>query len=761
MKMFRAALAGILPAFVLLVCIQLNVRAAWTSPPLRGLQPWFTGDDMVNNHIWQRVGTLYYGATYATAKVAAPSQSRQLVFDDRVTYQRAIEEVYWRHRIWPRNRGERPDPKPSLDAVMSQAAIEKKVQDYLRNSELLEEEWQKPITPEQLQAEIDRMAQHTKQPDVLRELFAALGNDPFVIAECLARPVLAERMITSAHVTQIKTDVLRSKAMAAATANYALPKISDTGNGCTDDTWTPTSITNTPTARSGHKAVWTGSEMIVWGGFDVSGVRVNTGGRYDPSTDSWTSTSTVNAPDTRGDEASVWTGTEMIIWGGVCCDCGGPCIFRNTGGRYNPSTDTWVATTTTGAPEGRGDPTAVWTGTEMIVWGGNASFAVTNTGGRYNPNTDSWIATSTTDAPSARVEHISVWTGSEMIVWSGNDFFHFTVTGGRYNPLTDSWMATGTTNAPEGRDSPAAVWSGTEMIVWGGGAFAEVFNTGGRYNPFTDTWTATSVVNAPDGRRAPAVVWTGGEMIVWGGYFSNGRRNRYFNTGGRYDPITDSWLATTMTDAPDSRTGHTAVWTGGEMIVWGGSSDDGHSIQLFNTGGKYCAQAGGADLTLESSFSRKTDRHNSFDVPLPGVEDRSDNKRFVIGFTFNNEVTGADSASTSCGTIGSVSVDPADSHTLLVTFNGQTCNQREVTLTLTNVHDTLGNTLASAETSGCFLIGDVNGDGHVGNGDIGNIQGHLGEGTDSTNFRDDINADGRINNQDVQAARAHRRESCP
>ena len=31
---------------------------------------------------------------------------------------------------------------------------------------------------------------------MLRELFAALGNDPFVIAECLARPVLAERLLT-------------------------------------------------------------------------------------------------------------------------------------------------------------------------------------------------------------------------------------------------------------------------------------------------------------------------------------------------------------------------------------------------------------------------------------------------------------------------------------------------------------------------------------------------------------------------------------
>src|SRR5262249_8864656 len=75
-------------------------------------------------------------------------QNRSLSFADRVAYQRAIEDVYWRHRIWPRNRGERPDPKPSLDAVMSQATIEKKVQDYLRNLELLEQDWQKPITAE-------------------------------------------------------------------------------------------------------------------------------------------------------------------------------------------------------------------------------------------------------------------------------------------------------------------------------------------------------------------------------------------------------------------------------------------------------------------------------------------------------------------------------------------------------------------------------------------------------------------------------------
>ncbi len=107
---------------------------------------------------------------------------RTLTFAERVAYQRAIEDVYWRHRIWPKQR---PDPKPSLDAVMSQEQLEKKVEDYLHNSQVLEDHWQRPITTDQLQAEMDRMAQHTKQPEVLRELFEALGNDPFVIAEAM------------------------------------------------------------------------------------------------------------------------------------------------------------------------------------------------------------------------------------------------------------------------------------------------------------------------------------------------------------------------------------------------------------------------------------------------------------------------------------------------------------------------------------------------------------------------------------------------
>jgi len=655
---------------------------------------------------------------------------RTLSFAERVAYQHAIEDVYWRHRIWPK---ERPDPKPSLDAVMSQAQLEKKVADYLRKSQALEDYWQKPITAEQLQAEMERMAIHTKKPEVLQELFEALGNDAFVIAECLARPALAERLLTNWYgydekihndlkqrvesdlqlhptleqmkqlngtyreVEFIKSDSSRHRgervaaqgvklnrqqwdeaaqklaavfnravtkapgsqlsrrpvdfkgghmlkhskssargdyttvpvgepsqlqqdetdyfvtaviekdsnriklasvswrkepleswltraesqvpaAILARQASYALPKVSD-GAGCTENTWASTAAP--PEARDSHTAVWTGSEMIIWGG-ESSNALLNSGGRYNPATDTWTFTNSSGAPTARANHTAVWTGTEMVVWGGRAE--GFPSEV-NTGGKYNPGTNSWTPTSTTNAPDGRTLHTAVWTGSQMIVWGGvDDSFNDLNTGGRYTPGTDSWTPTTTSNAPAARRSHTAVWTNSEMVVWGGFDELNFLDlnTGGKYNPNTNTWTATTTNNVPEGRENHTAVWTGTEMIVWGGfnEESFESLNTGGRYNPNTDSWTATSTF-APDPRQLHTAVWTGSLMIIWGGEdFS-----QPFDTGGRYDPATNSWTSTSTTNVPEPRSLHTAVWTGTKMIVWGGNGD--FTVGDLNSGGRY------------------------------------------------------------------------------------------------------------------------------------------------------------------------------
>ena len=513
---------------------------------------------------------------------------RSLTFAERVAWQRAIEDVYWRHRIWST---ERVDPKPSLDAVTSQAQLRKKVADYLRQSEELEDYWLRSITAEDLQTEMDRLARDTKRPEVLRELFGALGNDPFVVAECLVRPVLSERLITSFAQGERKGRLALSQEEAnsqarkiiLANASYTLPTISDVTTGCVPDTWIPTNVPHAPPGRLGHTAVWTGSEMIIWGGYTRSG-SINTGGRYDPVTDSWIKTSNTNAPDPRVFHTAVWTGNEMIVWGG-CSDLA--CYDNlNTGGRYNPSTDTWTATSNTNAPDVRRGHTAVWTGSEMIVWGGETPTNIDlNTGARYDPNTDEWTATSTTGAPTGRLGHTAIWAGSEMIIWGGVNCCQPFDTGGKYNPSTDSWTATNTTNAPAARWAHIAVWTGSEMIVWGGFNGTTQLNTGGRYDPSTDSWTTTSTINAPEHRTAHTAVWTGSEMIIWGGVDTPNE----INTGARYTPDSDSWTATTITDAPSARSEHTAVWTGSEMIIWGGTPGD--PIRL-NTGGRYCAQSG-------------------------------------------------------------------------------------------------------------------------------------------------------------------------
>src|ERR1043165_7537547 len=267
------------------------------------------------------------------------NQARTLSFAERVTYQLAIEDVYWRHRIWPKDN---PNPKPSLDAMISQAELEKKVQDYLRDSQAIEDHWHRPITARQLQAEMERIAQHTKQPEVLHELFQALGDDPYIIAECLARPILTERLLSDQHQglqepRPVNEENQMPDSVTMPNIVYSLPTIADEANGCTENTWRATPIS--PAAREYFTAVWTGTEMIVWGGLNVTG-ELNTGGRYSPSTDSWTATSTANAPTRRWGHSAVWTGTEMIVWGGTLTAGGA----FNTGGRYNPSTDSWTAT---------------------------------------------------------------------------------------------------------------------------------------------------------------------------------------------------------------------------------------------------------------------------------------------------------------------------------------------------------------------------------------------------------------------------------
>src|SRR5882672_3252075 len=178
---------------------------------------------------------------------------------------------------------------------------------------------------------------------------------------------------------------------------------------------------------------------------------------------------------------------------------------------------------------------------------------------------ESWSTTSTSGAPTARTRSTAVWTGREMIVWGGQGVGLPLATGARYDPVSDAWTALPSAGAPTARYDHAAIWTGREMIVWGGWDGTTPANTGARYNPVSNTWTALTTTGAPTARREPSAVWTGRELLVWGG-----TSGVVQNTGGKYDPSTGVWTPITVTNSPVARSRHTAVWAGGRMIVWGG-----------------------------------------------------------------------------------------------------------------------------------------------------------------------------------------------
>jgi len=629
-------------------------------------------------------------------------QARELTFAERVQAQEAIERVYYAHQIGV--------TLPFQEAVPHEV-LDSKVRTYLKQSLALERIWDQPLTAAMLREEMERIARSTRMPDRLRELHAALGNDPFLIQECLVRPVLADRLarelmasdptmhaearrraeqlrgellsgrvdplaehadrtvLTLVRVQagevggpgsaaagprtrprpnpfhrelpadefdrwgarvvervgqigtvqetpeqflfrvvlertpdllrlavfgvakrnwsmwwgEIERDLDEGAVETAAAANVLVPLLS--APACdTHDSWTALPVApNSPSPRELHTAVWTGNVMVIWGGVrfigDTFGV-TNTGGRYDPALDVWTAVSTLNAPSPRWFHTAVWTAAGMVVWGGE--DDRGDLV--NTGGRYDPLTDTWTATSTTNAPTARDVHTAVWTGDRMVVWGGQLVSYPLTSGGRYDPVTDSWTPTSLVNAPEGRLLHTAVWAAGCMIVWGGGGLR----TGGRYDPRSDTWSPTSMAGAPSGRSWHSAVWSGDRVIVWGGES-ATYFDTGGLYDPSTDTWSPTSTTGAPSPRYAHTAVWIGHEMVVWGGGEGVGGLvgATLYNSGGAYDPATDTWTPTSTSNAPMARWRHTAVPAGDLILIWGGGIDgSGNSV---GNGGAYCA----------------------------------------------------------------------------------------------------------------------------------------------------------------------------
>jgi hypothetical protein len=325
------------------------------------------------------------------------------------------------------------------------------------------------------------------------------------------------------------------------------------------------------TPRSEYAAVWTGKEMIVWGGYSGN-TQYGDGAAYDPATRTWTK---LAAGPLAGQDlpVTVWTGKDMLIFGGS-----GTSGASSDGAAYDPATNTWrklapIPASLGGNLTGSGSY-AVWTGKVMVAWGffgngGGAHGGGSLAAATYNPAANSW--TIGTVAPAqAPLFGDAFWTGKQMIVW-GSVGSPEHPGGFAYDPTTRIWSTLPASPLGQaGRDSMLAVWTGRYLVVGGGDNRTGRQKDAAAYDPVTNSWLRLpdSPVGFEGNGTAPDI-WTGASVITIEDAVPGGRPLGL-------DLTTRRWSLGAKAPVPGRQEAH-EFWTGSKVLVWGGGVSVGNS----------------------------------------------------------------------------------------------------------------------------------------------------------------------------------------
>jgi N-acetylneuraminic acid mutarotase len=344
--------------------------------------------------------------------------------------------------------------------------------------------------------------------------------------------------------------------------------------------------------RHGASAVWTGREMIVWGGAWRAGnasIWLADGAAYDPANDRWRRLA-ASPLGPRSDAVAAWTGKDVLVWGGQkqgSLDGFGDEF--DDGALYDPARDTWKPMAQWPLAHRYG-ARAVWTGTRLVVWGGASAETGQDPppladGAVYDPAANRW--TKMAAAPLAgRVAPLgAARAGTALLSWGLGP-----VQGDKRAPLADSAVYDPARN----RWSPAAAAPSPPKGTWcldapgcvgvDVGARVVFAGQGPAWDPSTDRWSTIAAGPFADPFvEGKAAAWTGGRVMVWAGGATRGPADAPPATvdggGAAYDPAGDRWE--TLPAAPlAGRARAAAVWTGREFIVWGGEGDESHRAQF-------------------------------------------------------------------------------------------------------------------------------------------------------------------------------------
>lgn len=345
-------------------------------------------------------------------------------------------------------------------------------------------------------------------------------------------------------------------------------------------------IADVPTGFSGrfrHGAVWTGTEMIVFGGIPKSDdPPLGNGARYQLATNTWTPLPvSVNRPSARSSFAMGWTGAKVLIWGGLGAS---DAVFAD-GAVYDPATDAFspMAASPLSA---RQSPAAIWIPTKkrFFVWGGRSSTADSADGALYDPATNTW--TTLPAAPiSARSESIIGWNGTNVVVLAGLERkgLDGVGDGALYDPETNTWSALPLPpTARTDRLGPAMATRDDGLFLWGGASAVDFTLLGDGLVLGGTSWTelampASSMLD-PQRRVGGAAFCSSAKCWIWSGGGVDAGGTMDVRTGGAMVELSSKSWSTLSEAAPiAARMRASSFWTGSSGLVWGGNtlSEDG------------------------------------------------------------------------------------------------------------------------------------------------------------------------------------------
>jgi hypothetical protein len=293
------------------------------------------------------------------------------------------------------------------------------------------------------------------------------------------------------------------------------------------------------------------------------------------------------APGEPAPEVAAWTGNAVLLWGGwehvpgrsvVTMAPGDPQPFQPvaSGLVYDPATDAWsrIADAPVGALV---QPLGVWTGTELVVWGGLPAPAAPGStvwGAAYDPSTETWR---TLEGRPDVAFGAAVWTGHELVVVGTMVGGDHTVAAAAWDPSTGAWRSL---PAPPSHivltRSSRLVWTGTELL-----AFPD-FGDAARLDPTEGAWRP--IPASPLGERVGSLfVWTGREVLQLGGGTPVGGDSAVEQPGSAaYDPATDRWRS--IDDVPGRDIGLPVLTGRGLVLV---SQTGGSSLRFDDADGRW------------------------------------------------------------------------------------------------------------------------------------------------------------------------------